>query len=264
MNLSPPTMSNPRLPQELLDHVVDLLHDKRGALKSCCLVSKSWIPRTRKHLFAHLQLSTPEDLRSWRDTFPDPPNSPACYARNLFIICPQVATATDVEEGGWIRAFAHVVHFEIAIRKMDADELADPRILVPFHGFSPVLESLRINFTSFPSSYIFDFINSFPLLEDLSVVSLDRRESYNGFNGSPTAVRTLSRPMLTGSMELVLEMGMDCVASRMLSLSGGLHFRELKLTLSRGSDVSLTTALVESCGSTLESLRLNNRIGPSL
>ena len=38
--------------------------------------------------------------------------------------------------------------------------------LVPFHGFSPTLKSLRLIFFRFPSSQISDLIFSFPLLED--------------------------------------------------------------------------------------------------
>src|ERR1700753_246461 len=50
-------MSGPRLPAELLDHIADLLRD-RETLESCCLVSKSWIPRARKHLFACVAFHT--------------------------------------------------------------------------------------------------------------------------------------------------------------------------------------------------------------
>ncbi|KAF9643160.1 hypothetical protein BDM02DRAFT_3081141, partial [Thelephora ganbajun] len=52
------TMSNPRqfhLPPEILDYIIDLLHDKPETLKQCCLVSKSWVSRTRKHLFADIE-----------------------------------------------------------------------------------------------------------------------------------------------------------------------------------------------------------------
>jgi len=41
-----PRCSNPYLPPEILDYIVDLLHNSPNALKECCLVSKSWIPRT--------------------------------------------------------------------------------------------------------------------------------------------------------------------------------------------------------------------------
>ena len=40
------------LPPEILDLIIDHLHDEPATLKTCCVVSKSWVPRTRKHLFA--------------------------------------------------------------------------------------------------------------------------------------------------------------------------------------------------------------------
>ena len=62
----------PYLPLETLDYIVDLLHDESPALKECCLVSKSWIPRTRRHLFAHIRFYSADNLKSWKKTFPDP------------------------------------------------------------------------------------------------------------------------------------------------------------------------------------------------
>ena len=38
-------MSNLRLPPEILDYIVGLLHDRRDTLKKCCFVSKSWVAR---------------------------------------------------------------------------------------------------------------------------------------------------------------------------------------------------------------------------
>ncbi|KAF9645264.1 hypothetical protein BDM02DRAFT_3073690, partial [Thelephora ganbajun] len=56
--LTQTTMSSPHqshLPPEILDYIVDLLHDEPETLKQCCLVSKSWVSRTRKHLFANVE-----------------------------------------------------------------------------------------------------------------------------------------------------------------------------------------------------------------
>ena len=96
----------------MLDYVVDLLRDTKHALKECSLVSKSWIPRTRKHLFATIDFQTEAELESWKTTFPDPPTSPACYTETLIVGCSHVVTAADGEVGGWIRGFSHVVHLE--------------------------------------------------------------------------------------------------------------------------------------------------------
>ena len=38
------------LPQEVIDHVIDLLSEERGALKACALVCRAWLHRCREHL----------------------------------------------------------------------------------------------------------------------------------------------------------------------------------------------------------------------
>ena len=43
--------------------------------------------------------------------------------------------------------------------------------LALLHGFSPVLRSLYLSFMSLPDSEIFGLVCSFPLLEDLTLVS---------------------------------------------------------------------------------------------
>ena len=135
-------MSNPSLPPELLDHIVDLLHDENAALRSCCLVSKSWIPRTRKHLFVNIAFCNPGNIQSWKSTFPDPSTSPACYTKSLSVRCPHVVTPADAEENCWIRAFSRVVSFEVMITEEGGFER-----LVPFHGFSPLIYSLTVAFS---------------------------------------------------------------------------------------------------------------------
>ena len=82
---SPLPMSTPCLLEELLDYVVDFLHNAPRALENCCLVSKSWIPRARMHLFAHVAFSA-RGLQSWKKLFPDPSTSPACYTKTLHLL----------------------------------------------------------------------------------------------------------------------------------------------------------------------------------
>ena len=249
-------MSNQHLPAELLDLIVGLLYDSTDALKSCCLVSKSWIPRAQKHLFASIKISTPRMLQSWKTVFPDPSTSPARYTKALFIrYSPKVAVAAR-EEGSWISTFAHVVRFELDTLDM-IDANWSGFHLAQFHGFSPAIKSLRLSFYSVPSSRAFDLINSFPLLDDLAVTSYDE---WVGNNDAPedqtTAIRSLISPPFTGSLELDLWAGMDLMASRLLSLPGGLHFRRLSLTLNQREDALPMTALVEGCRSTVESLEI--------
>jgi len=246
-------MSSPYLPPELLDHIVDILHHKRKALRNCCLVSRSWVPRTRKHLFASIKFETEEDLGLWKKTFPDPSTSPAHYAKTLSIGCSNVVTAADAEPGGWIREFSQAERLEMTSDRTYVDEAGAS--FVPLHGFSPIIKSLYVDFTFLPSSQIFDLVLSFPLLEDLTVIT-----SYDvpiDDEDCPDELRTITQPsnppMFTGSLELSRG-GMEPIARRLLSLSSGIHFRRLSLMQFHEEDIPSTTGLVEVCSCTLESL----------
>ncbi|KAF8149395.1 hypothetical protein B0H34DRAFT_733595 [Crassisporium funariophilum] len=48
--------SPPRLPQELIDHILDHLHDDSVALNNCALVCQAWLPTSRLHLFSKISL----------------------------------------------------------------------------------------------------------------------------------------------------------------------------------------------------------------
>jgi hypothetical protein len=161
-------MSNSDLPAEILDHIVDHLHDATDSLKNCSLVSKSWIPRTRKHLFADIRLDTVKRLQSWKEAFPDPSTSPACYAETLLIDCVVAGADADADAGDWVRGFSRVACLEV----WSSDCLLDgvPPSLATLHGFSPAITSLCINFIILPPSWIFNLIPSFPLLENLTVI----------------------------------------------------------------------------------------------
>ena len=250
-------MSNLHLPAELLDHVVDYLHDTQDTLRNCCLVSKSWVPRARKHLFADIGFPTEESVRSWKETFPDPSTSPAHYTQNLSVSC-NADTASDAEASGWIGGFSRVVRLELGSQKLWASVS-----FTPFHGLSLVVKSLHVIVFHLPSSPIFDLILSFPLLEDLVVIVREVSASDGGGLGGNellTAAQRSSRPTFTGSLELYLFEGMEPIARRLLSLPSGLHFRKLALTLLRGEDLLMMVELVEECSHTLESLKITSRI----
>jgi len=236
-------MSNPPLPREILDYTVDLLHDKPDALKQCCLVSKSWVPRTRKYLFASINFNRANDLEAWGETFPDPGNSPAYHTRSLFVGCPRSVTAADAKEGGWIRAFSRVVRLEVHTHRTYCPATA----LVPFHNFSPALKSLRL-INTLPYSRVFNLVCSLPLLENLSIHDFWILEA--GYDGIDFQHST--SPLLTGTFELCSGGGMGPTVRQLLDLPGGFHFRKLALTWYCDEDLRWITALVVGCSDTLE------------
>ena len=246
-------MPNPHLPAETLDDIVDLLHDETYALRNCCLVSKSWIPRTRKHLFADIRFTDGRMLQSWKESFPDPSTSPARYTKILVVGCAHAVTAADREPGGWITGFSRVVRF--GINSLDMLGYWATVTFAPFHGFSPAIKSIRVVFIFCPTSKFLDLIFSFPLLEDLTVMVEAESEG-----NPPTTAQLSNPPPFTGSLELRHRGGIKPVAHRLLSLPSGIHFRKLTLGWFGEEHLSLIMRLVVECSNTLESLDITCHI----
>jgi len=242
-------MSNPHLPPEIRDHIVDLLHDEPETLKECCLVSKSWVPRTRKYLFASVELNSEEDRRSWIKKFPDPSNSPAFHTHSLKISSTQVIRAA----GGWIQAFSRIasLHLRGSVDQYFYDSEAP---LAPFYKLSPTLKSLCVYSTTLPYPELFTLVRSSPLLEDLTLAGHDML-LWNGDDphGSQGVVPSAS-PVLTGSLDLMIEGGMEYTARQLLNLPNGLHFRRLRFSWDQEEDSQWIMKLVVGCSNSLEYL----------
>jgi len=239
-------------PPEILDYTVDLLHDEPQTLKNCCLVSKSWVPRTRKHLFAKIEFRSAAALNSWKKTFPDPVNSPARNARTLDVHCPDLVTASDAEEGGWIQAFSGVAN--LGLYHNNWYSKTSVVSLAPFCRFSPTLKSLYIFPITLPCPELFDLIRSSPLLEDLFLRCEDKLSGNDdGPHGLQTAVHS-TFPPLTGTLNLDVIGGIGNTARQLLDLPGGLRFRGLVLARAHEEDLRWIMELVARCSYTLERL----------
>ena len=240
-----------RLPPEVLDYIVDLLHDSRETLRDCCLVSKSWIPRTRTYLFADIKFESPINLEAWKKTFPDPAHSPGYHTRSLFVNCLRLITTADAEEGGWIRAFPNVANLEVW---NDIGNLHEPMdSLVPFHNFSPALKSIVVASRSLSLSEVFGLICTLPLLEDLRILCHGMGTS----DDDGPSFQSSTSPVLSGTLLLHLPKGVGYTARRLLDLPNGLHFREFVCTLYLEEDIRWITALVGECSESLECIEIN-------
>ena len=229
-------------PPEILDLIVDDLHDEPATLKSCCVVSKSWVPRARKYLFARVEFRPLEShIERWKKTFPDPSNSPAHHTRSLSICGIPVVTAADAGVDGWIRTFHNVEHLRL-------DRLGEEEhqtSLAPFYGLSPAVRSLSLISTSIE---VFDLICSFPLLEDLALIG-PTRAGADGWNTPSIS------PKFTGSLHLRSTWEISSITHRLCALPGGLHFTKITLGLSV-EDGDPIMDLISSCSDTLESLSI--------
>ena len=237
------------LPPEMLDYIVDNLCEETEALCNCCLVTKSWVPRARKHLFGDIKFTSPKVLESWKKTFPDPSNSPAYHTFALIIDCPEAITTADAEEGGWIQAFSRVVYLDMDSSVKDLNVS-----LVPLFGFSPILKSLRVSSAVPQGPQLFDLVLSFPLLEDLTLICRDPSLNDGDEPHIPRVDVPAPSPPFTGSLRLLQFRGLGATVRQLLDLPSGLHFQNLGFLWLREEDVWWTMELVARCSQTLEFL----------
>ncbi|KAK0462580.1 uncharacterized protein EV420DRAFT_1477283 [Desarmillaria tabescens] len=85
-------------PQELIDEILDNLHDSPSALKACSLVSHQFYPRTRDHLFSFVDCPTYPDEARIFDIARDSPELLQCIKHVQFqclnFFLPPYRTAT--------------------------------------------------------------------------------------------------------------------------------------------------------------------------
>ncbi|KAF9780836.1 hypothetical protein BJ322DRAFT_1112234 [Thelephora terrestris] len=236
------------LPQEIIDLIIDHLHDEPATLNACCGVSKSWLQRARKHLFVRIKFSPlGRHVKQWKETFPDPTNSPAHETRTLSISHPMLITAAYVDT---LLTFGCVVNLDVNTDFLNGQSAS----LVPLLGFSPAIRSLRLTFVSLPNSEIFNLACSFPLLDDLALICRAHRHRHVAWKGPSTS------PRFTGSLELCLMEGIYPTSLLLLDLPNGLHFTTISVLWLSDHDIGSTMNLVSRCSDTLESLEITNHL----
>ena len=238
----------PSLPPEILDHIIDHLHDEPTTLKACCVASKSWVSRTRTHLFARINFHPVKSpIESWMKAFPDPSNSPAHYTRSLSIFDPSVLAPASAYAHPWIRAFNLVAHIALEASWWDGDRSS----LAPLHGLSSSIRSFCIICLYISPSEVLNLACSLPSLEDLTLIS------HTGGGPDEWAI-PLTSPKLTGTLHLSVQpsnLGIRPFIRHLLDLPGGLHFSKISVNCP-DDDAELTLDLVSRCFATLESLRI--------
>ena len=250
-------MSKPNLPPEILDRIIDFHNYDPETLMECCLVSKSWVPRARMHLFARIRFRDRNDLELWNTMFPDPTNSPGWYTHTL-----AVGALGDVGESSrGMQAFPRLEQLIVSCEWANSATAKHTISLIPFHKFAPSLKHLNVSGPHIPAPQIVDIVRSLPLLEDLLLSGSDIDGQLDGL----PAIAPPSTPLtLTGTLDILVSSRIARTLGRVLELPGGLHFQKIQLSLCYAQDIPLVTELVTACSDTLESLDITCKIDGAL
>ena len=227
----------PRIPQEIIDEILDYLAadpDLRS-LRSCALVSKSWVPSSRRHLF-HTILFTMRDMDKWLKTFPVPEQSPAHYIRDL-----RVSTGGYGSSPG---VFFEYIPWFTNVERVTL--LGDGRWIPTFWRLPQSVTSLTVNTDATAFAQIQGIMLHLPNLNDLSLsgslVPVDRR--------TLAGIGTTLSGKFGGQLRLLKGFVDKDIINMLLEVPTGLHFTEVEI---RGTSECLipTVRLAEACANTL-------------
>jgi hypothetical protein len=241
------TMTQPHLPPNVTDYIIDLICDDPKTLQACCLVSKSWIPRSRAHIFNSVEFETSIQQEAWKKTFPIPQLSPAHLVRSLKLSSLSACYSSSAEGDDWIQPFTNVVRLEL-------DSILIPSIPSCLH-LSVKSLIVPCNFFLFPRTL--DLIRSFPHLEDLDI---SKKPAYSGYFDRGVHFRPSVETPSPFTGTLVIAAKPESVASSLLSLQDGLRFREIVWMPYPRDKIEWAMALVERCSDTLEYFKIGHPV----
>ncbi|KAG7091167.1 hypothetical protein E1B28_010219 [Marasmius oreades] len=90
-------MTLPFFPLELCEAVIDHCHDIRPSLSACSLVSRSWLPRSRSHLFASGITLTANNIRTFCSLMDSQYCTMAPFIRSSVIFLIRVSSFLQLE-----------------------------------------------------------------------------------------------------------------------------------------------------------------------
>ena len=174
----------PRLPQELIDHIIDYIHDRKS-LKACSLVSSQWSLRTRKHLFAQIEFTSMRDLQRWCARIRPGPSGLSPFVEDLTLS--EYHSTTTSPSPSWlhssilINAATHFRSFS-ALRALEVQRwcMSTDRTSSMLRSFDSSLQNvtrLTLRNVIIYSSTLAVFVSNFPRLNDLSISAAGFRPS---------------------------------------------------------------------------------------
>ena len=276
--MSSSATSTTHLPQELVDTVIDELKTDVGSLRACSLVSKPWVYRSRKYLFATVNLPT-FLRRRWQECIAVRPNlDPHHHVRSLSLYPAAASAAFCIPEtfADHLSSFIQVSRLIITSSLWEewTDAFSDGALVAKyFGGFGQTLRKLELTRVHLNMVVLDALLDAFPRLEDILIFSpimvheeaknveafphlRERRSSAEVQEESPNAIVPYEGAPVRWVDSVTLLFPPEDLVVGLTNLP--LHCREL--VLAEGLDYGGDTfnLLLDSTGPTLESLTIRS------
>ena len=232
----------PRLPQELLDEIIDHLADDSVSLRRCSTAARVFVPSCRSHLFKRV-LFRSNNLPTWKATFPDPSISPAAYTREMRI---HLASDTPTQLVEYMPYFSNVRDLTLIGGRCD-----DRRWISGIGRLPASIRSLTMEFVSVTNIQVLEIMEQLPNLDDFSL----RTSKGADF---PAEAGEILRGRYGGKLDLrLVEDFHASIARSLLKAPEGLGFKSIKAFCNTEDDFPAYVDLVATCRDTLVDLDIS-------
>lgn len=238
----PSTSETPRLPQELLDEIIDHLADDSTSLRLCAMAASTFVQSCRRHLFRRV-VFRPHNLPTWKAIFPNPAISPAAYTREIRI---HLAVDAPTQLAEYMPYFSHVRDMTLIGGRCENGDW------IPRLGALPTsIRSLTMKFASITNAQVLEIMEQLPNLEDISLCA------FKGAGLTAEAGDVL-RGRYRGKLDLLLMEDFHAgIVRSLLKAPEGLGFKSIKALCNTQEDFPVYVDLVASCRDTLTDLDIS-------
>jgi len=180
-----------RLPQELIDRIIDYVYD-RISLRACSLVCSRWSPRSRKHLFAQVEFASISDLRRWCARIHPGPSGLSSLVEHLTLseshLSPTLPSPSWLHSSILTDAAPHLHSFS-ALRTLEARRwrMTTDLISLVIHSLGSSIKNvtrLKLGNVTVQPSTLTMLIGHFPHLDDLSISAVELPTTLEDTSGS--------------------------------------------------------------------------------
>jgi len=241
-----------RLPQELIEDIIDCLSDDHQMLETCSLVATTWATRSRFHLFNTISLNN-KMARQWCSAIRPGPDGIARLVRTLVL--------QQKERYRWLETkfldtiSGHFSSFQcvenLSIAWLDLSDFNPESLARHFVHYGSSLRSLHLSYISADYSTLLTFLQLFPYLENLLIHTPDLCDD----DPPPRVPRTA--PLFHGFLSIRT---FDSASSPFVSHLAGLDLRFSSISVfdcDFSSGFPLTN-LLEASSPSLRSLELDD------
>ena len=240
------TAGDPRVPQDLVDEILDHLADDVATLRSCSLVAKSWIHPSRSHIFNNVFFTTP-DIAKWKKTFPNPEHSPAGHVRDLSFCF--IHRDVPIDFADRMPYFSNVQKLTLIGRTA-----TDPGFISALGHLPPSTRSVDITFSKILNTHIISVMQQLPNLDNLSLMS----QEWGG--PIPLGSGKLIQGKLGGKLRLRRRFAHHDLLNTLMEVPKGLQFTEVEIRDARIHCFPATLELVSTCQDTLTKLHFSTLV----